>query len=72
MVKIGVQQPPAGLKPEKEKAKAAAGGDGAAGTVLLPSGAVSAGRAGGRRGPGRVPPVGAPLCAGSLPFSAEL
>lgn len=46
MVKIGVQQPPAGLKPEKEKAKAAAGGDGAAGTVLLPSGAVSAGRAG--------------------------
>ncbi|OXB83517.1 UNVERIFIED_CONTAM: hypothetical protein H355_006364 [Colinus virginianus] len=36
MVKIGVQQPPAALKAEKEKA---AGGDGAAGAVLLPAGA---------------------------------
>ncbi|XP_017681065.1 integral membrane protein 2C [Pipra filicauda] len=35
MVKIGVQQPPAALKPDKEKEKAA-GGDGAAGAVLLP------------------------------------
>lgn len=57
MVKIGVQQPPAALKPEKEKEKekaaAAAGGDGAAGAVVLPPGAVSAGRgrAGGRSGP---------------------
>ncbi|NXV76380.1 ITM2C protein, partial [Atlantisia rogersi] len=37
MVKIGVQQPPAALKPEKEREKA--GGDGVAGTVLLPPGA---------------------------------
>lgn len=43
MVKIGVQQPAAALKPEREKEKAA-GGDGAAGAVLLPAGAVSAGR----------------------------
>lgn len=40
MVKIGVQQPPAALKPDKEKEKAA-GGDGVAGAVLLPPGAVS-------------------------------
>lgn len=50
MVKIGVQQPPAALKPEKEKEKAA-GGDGAAGAVLLPPGAVS--RAGARGGGSR-------------------
>lgn len=46
MVKIGVQQPPAALKPDKEKEKAA-GGDGVAGAVPLPPGAVSgAGAAG--------------------------
>lgn len=51
MVKIGVQQPPAALKPDKEKEKAA-GGDGAAGAVLLPPGAVSGAgaRGGGSRG----------------------
>lgn len=51
MVKIGVQQPPAALKPDKEKEKAA-GGDGVAGAVLLPPGAVSGAgaRGGGRRG----------------------
>lgn len=49
-MKIGVQQPPAALKPEKEKEKEkAAGGDGAAGAVLLPPGAVSAGRVAGGR-----------------------
>lgn len=77
MVKIGVQQPPAALKPEKEKE----GGDGVAGTVLLPPGAVSAGRAGTGGRPPRPglydpAPVGAagdsPLCAGSSPFSAKL
>lgn len=50
MVKIGVQQPPAALKPDKEKEKAA-GGDGVAGAVLLPPGAVSG--AGARGGGGR-------------------
>lgn len=58
-MKIGVQQPAAALKPEQEKEKAA-GGDGAAGAVLLPAGAVSAGRAGAA---GRGPP------GGSLPSS---
>lgn len=61
MVKIGVQQPAAALKPEQEKEKAA-GGDGATGAVLLPAGAVSAGRAGAA---GRGPPgwLFAPLFA---------
>lgn len=49
-MKIGVQQPPAALKPDKEKEKAA-GGDGVAGAVLLSPGAVS--RAGSRGGGGR-------------------